>query len=258
MRGGAQSHLMRCNDGFFYVVKPKNNPQTPVNSERILANEMLGSRLAARLGLPVPPCAVIEVSPELIELSTDLRIQLGQRSEPWQPGLHFGSRYPGDPAHTEIHDFLPDEQLRSVENLADFLGMLSVDKLTCNVNGRQAIFLPSPSGSAYRAVFVDQGFFFGAAEWKFSDAPARGLYPRHRVYQGVRGLDSFEPWLARIEKLSVDTLGAMASEIPIEWYSAEADALEQLIEELDRRRSEVRRLLLDAKNSTRQPFLFWS
>src|ERR1019366_4957645 len=27
MRGGAQSHLMRCADGFYYVVKFQNNPQ---------------------------------------------------------------------------------------------------------------------------------------------------------------------------------------------------------------------------------------
>jgi hypothetical protein len=37
MRGGAQSHLMRCDDGGYYVVKFQNNPQ----HLRILANEML-------------------------------------------------------------------------------------------------------------------------------------------------------------------------------------------------------------------------
>jgi hypothetical protein len=38
MRGGAQSHLMRCDDGGYYVVKFQNNPQ----GVRILANELLG------------------------------------------------------------------------------------------------------------------------------------------------------------------------------------------------------------------------
>jgi hypothetical protein len=258
MRGGAQSHLMRCNDGFFYVVKPRNNPQTQTRSERILANEMLGSRLAARLGLPVPPSAVVEVSQELIGIAGDLRIQQGQQSTPWQPGPHYGSRYPGDPGRCEIHDVLPDAQLRQVENLTDFLGILCADKLCCNVNGRQAIFLPSPAQPAYRAVFVDQGFYFGAADWKFPDAPLRGLYSRHCVYQAVRGLDSFEPWLARIDKLTVDELGGIASEIPLEWYGGEADALEQLIEELDQRRAKVRGFLLEARNSPRQPFAAWS
>jgi hypothetical protein len=43
MRGGAQSHLMRCDDGYYYVVKFQNNPQ----HRRILVNELLGTRLAA-------------------------------------------------------------------------------------------------------------------------------------------------------------------------------------------------------------------
>ena len=61
MRGGAQSHLMRCSDGNFYVVKFRNNPQ----HLRVLANEMLAARLAEHVGLPVPTA---EVSPELQKL----------------------------------------------------------------------------------------------------------------------------------------------------------------------------------------------
>ena len=47
MRGGAQVQLMRCDDEAYYIVKFQNNPQ----HLRILANEMLATRLAARLGL---------------------------------------------------------------------------------------------------------------------------------------------------------------------------------------------------------------
>ncbi len=253
MRGGAQSCLMRCSDGHFYVVKPSNNLQAPL-SGRILANELLGTRIAARIGLPVQPCAVIEVSAELIELSADLRIQFGSKSIPWTPGPHFGSRYPGEPRHTAVYDLLPDEQLCIVENLDDFVGVICADKLACNCDARQAIFLPSSSGQGFRAVFIDHGFWFGAGEWKFSDAPMRGIFPRHRVYQSVRGLASFEPWLERIEKnLTLDALGEIAGEIPLQWHNDPA-ALEQLIEQVYLRRKEVRRLLLDAARSQRQPF----
>ena len=41
---------MRCSDDHFYVVKFRNNPQ----HMRVLANEMLATRLAERAGLPVP------------------------------------------------------------------------------------------------------------------------------------------------------------------------------------------------------------
>jgi hypothetical protein len=57
MRGGAQSHLMRCSNQAYYMVKFQNNPQ----GLRILANELLGTGLAARLGLSVAEPEVVEV-----------------------------------------------------------------------------------------------------------------------------------------------------------------------------------------------------
>jgi hypothetical protein len=130
MRGGAQSHLMRCDDGGYYIVKFQNNPQ----HIRVLANEMLGTKIAAYLGLRVPQIEVVEVHPELIELTAELVIQLGMGRTPCRAGKQFGSRYPGDPAQTNVFDFLPDEQLSQVENLADFAGMFVFDKWTCNTN----------------------------------------------------------------------------------------------------------------------------
>ena len=62
LRGGAQSHLMRCDDGHYYVVKFQNNPQ----GARVLANEMLAGKLARALGLPVTEPEVVEVSDWLI------------------------------------------------------------------------------------------------------------------------------------------------------------------------------------------------
>lgn len=254
MRGGAQAQLMRCSDGGYYVVKFQNNPQ----HSRILANELLGTRLAARLGLPTPPVAVVEVRRELIEQTAELVIQIGTGSTPCRPGLHFGSRYPGDPAETVVNDFLPDEQLAVVENLADFAGMLVFDKWACNTNGRQAIFFVEPGRSRYQAWMIDQGFCFNAGEWNFPDAPLRGVYARHRVYGSVRGVDSFEPWLARLEsRVTERVLDDVAKEIPPEWYGADTDALFRLLEQLDRRRMRVRDLILEAKDSYRQPFENW-
>jgi hypothetical protein len=126
--------------------------------------------------------------------------------------LQFGSAHPGDPRRMTLHDFLPDEQLREVENIHDFAGMLVFDKWLCNTNGRQTLFFrkgengdglrtagyrttgspgsspaPDPShGSVlenerYSTVMIDQGFCFNAGEWNYPDAPLRGLYARNRV-----------------------------------------------------------------------------
>jgi len=253
MRGGAQAHLMRCADGGYYVVKFQNNPQ----HVRILANELLGTRLAARLGLPTPPAEVIEVRKELIDLASELVVRVGLASTPCRPGFQFGSRYPGDPARVAVWDFLPDERLGEVENLGDFLGILVFDKWTCNTNGRQAIFFLEPGRSRYQAWMIDQGFCFNAGEWNFPDAPLRGLYPRHRVYESVRGIGSFEAWFERLEKIDGSVLDEIVKEVPPEWYDGEQDALYRLLEELLRRRKRVRDLIRDARKSYRQPFVNW-
>lgn len=254
MRGGAQSHLMRCEDGGYYVVKFQNNPQ----GARILANELLGTRLAARMGLPTPAAAVVEVRENLIEHTDDLVIQLGRGRTRCRAGLQFGSRYPGSPADTVVYDFLPDEQLREVVNLADFCGMLVFDKWTCNTNGRQAVFFRAQNESRYQAWMIDQGFCFNAVEWNFPDAPLRGLYARHRVYESARGIQDFEPWLARIEgKMTEAVFDEIYKEIPGEWYGFETEALERMLEHLLRRRKLVRELVVSAWKSSAQPFTNW-
>jgi hypothetical protein len=268
MRGGAQAHLMRCSDDNYYVVKFQNNPQ----HRRVLVNEMLGTRLASRLGLPTAPVNVIEVSEELIRLTAELCVETPRTRIPCTPGLQFGSRYPGDPRRMTLHDFLPDEKLNEVDNLHDFAGMLVFDKWTCNTNGRQTVFFetrrkgsaapPGNVGEAaqplYHTVMIDQGFCFNAGEWNFPDAPLRGLYARNRVYSGVIGMESFAPWLDRLEKqITEKALAELAEAIPPVWYEDDYDALMRLLEQTYRRRSRVPELLLSAKQSNRQPFPYW-
>jgi hypothetical protein len=272
MRGGAQSHLMRCSDENYYVVKFQNNPQ----HRRILVNELLGTRLAALLGLPTTAVAIIHVSEELIRLTPELCIEMPRARIPCQAGLQFGSRYPGDPRKLTLFDFLPDEQLRTVENLYQFAGMLVFDKWTCNTNGRQTLFFreeqrpPHAQGNGhatnedgdreYEAVMIDQGFCFNAGEWNYPDAPLRGLYARNRVYEGVTGMESFAPWLGRLDRGITDrVLNKIRGEIPPEWYGDDDDydAVSKLLEQLYRRRTQVPELLLAAKNTTRHPFPNW-
>ena len=68
LRGGAQSHLLRASDGAWYVTKFQNNPQ----HIRVLANEMLATRLGLALGLPMPRVEVIEVSVPTSEITISL------------------------------------------------------------------------------------------------------------------------------------------------------------------------------------------
>ena len=193
MRGGAQSHLMLGADGHAWVVKFQNNPQ----HLRVLPNELLGTRLAGLMGLTVPQCDVVEVTPWLIEQTSELKMELGDRRERCVAGLQFGSRMVGGLMPGHVADYLPEEQLLEVKNLGEFAGALVLDKWTCNANGRQALFYRKGREKRYSATFIDQGFCFNAAEWRFEDAPLRGVYARNAVYREVTGWESFEPWLSR-------------------------------------------------------------
>jgi len=156
----------------------------------------------------------------------------------------------------EIFDFLPETMLHRVKNLEVFTGVLAFDKWTCNANGRQAVFWRRPRERRYTATFIDQGYCFNAGEWSFPDSPLRGVYARNHVYSSVTDWESFEPWLGRIENLPIDTIAALADTVPAEWYG-DWDELSRLVERLIQRRSMVRGLVEEFRNSSRNPFPNW-
>ncbi len=253
MRGGAQSHLMLGGDDYLYVVKFQNNPQ----HLRVLANELLATRLAEAVGLTVPVCEVIEVSAWLIENTPDLDFEVGRGRERCRAGLQFGSRLVGGLMPGHVMDYLPEEMLVEVRNLGEFAGILALDKWTCNANGRQAVFSKRTRERRYQASFIDQGYCFNAGEWSFADAPLRGIFGRNTVYSEISGWESFEPWLGRIESMAPEKIWSIAETVPPEWYGGEVEALERLVEALIRRRARVRELIEDFRESDRRPFPKW-
>ncbi len=256
MRGASQPWLIRCEDDASYVVKFQNNPQ----HARVLANEMLASRLARLIGLPTAAPAFVEVSPTLIGSNPQLAFEMGEHREPIRSGVQFGSRFPGIPNETLVVDFLPDRLLRRVKNLPSaFLGALVFDKWTCNCDGRQVIFhRPSgDEGSAYSVAMIDQGFCFNDGDWTFPDSPMRGIYPRRLVYEKVTGLKSFEPYLSRIENLTPSEIQQCTQGIPSKWCEPDPGQLDRLMEVLYARRRTLRQAIIDARNSSLGPFPNW-
>jgi len=253
MRGGAQSHLMLGADGELYVVKFQNNPQ----HVRVLANELLASRLGALVGLSVPACEVVEVTEWLIEHTPELDMELGHSREVCRPGLQFGSRLVGGLMPGQLVDYLADEHLVEVRNLPEFAGMLALDKWTCNVNGRQAVYHKKRREKRYTAAFIDQGYCFHAGEWRYADAPLRGVFARNLVYHEVTGWESFEPWLSRMEAVAAEQVWAIAETVPPEWYGGDLNEMERLVEGLLERRSRVRELIDQFRVSDRVPFPKW-
>ncbi len=252
MRGGAQAHLMRASDNTFWVVKYQNNPQ----GLRILANEMLATRLGQWLGLAMPQVEVIEVSDWLIEHTPELRIQIADSEIPCSSGKQLASRYPDDPA-ADVFDYLPESMLMKVSNLKDFVRILVLDKWAANCDGRQAVFSRKARARSYSATFIDQGYCMNACEWTFPDAALRGVYGRNCVYEHVTGWDAFEPALTKAEEADPLDIWRCADPIPPEWYGHDFDALEQVVGTLYQRRNKIRELIEAFRNSSRNPFPNW-
>lgn len=254
MRGGAQSHLMLASDDNFYVVKFQNNPQ----HLKILTNELIAGELLRALGLPAPFGEIVDVNWDLIAGVKELRIETGHGWEPCKAGPQFGSKFVGSLIPALAADYLPSSELRRVRNLRDFWGMLAFDKWTSNADGRQVVFRRNTVAQPFRAIFIDNGLCFNGGEWGFTNAPLLGAYARSMVYEGVKGWDSFEPWLTRIEEFNPSRLERLASLVPEEWIGNSRDALEALLEKLAKRRSRVRELIQSFRVSSRQPFFHWT
>src|SRR4028118_746639 len=94
MRGGAQAHLLEADDGHFYVVKLRNNPQ----HRRVLVNEWIASTFLQHLQLAAPETAIVQLTPEFLSANEEVGVLLGNQRLAATPGWHFGSRYPGDPS----------------------------------------------------------------------------------------------------------------------------------------------------------------
>lgn len=254
LRGGAQSHLLKASDGACYVTKFQNNPQ----HIRVLANEMLATKLGIALGLPMPRVEVIEVSDSLIEQTEDLRIDLGGVKIPCRGGRQLGSLYVGCENPGMTFDYLPRELLRRVVNVGDFARVLVLDKWTCNSDGRQAIFgRKTLRSQRHHATFIDQGYCFNAGEWTFPDSPLRGAYANNCVYEGVMGWEAFEPALSRAEEMDAHAIWRCAADIPDEWYEGDRVGLERLVEMLCHRRATVRKLIGEFRRLSRNPFPNW-
>ncbi len=251
MRGGAQSHLMLASDGNAYVTKFQNNPQ----DIRILANEMLATRIGRFLGLSMPDPEVIDVPESLIENSPRLCFDVAGVSRPCCSGKQFGARHVSSSHHGQVFDYLPESLMERVINSRDLIGALVFDKWTGNADGRQVIF--ARDSRFYQMTLIDQGYCFNAGQWNFLDFPLHGVFYRNFPYHGITGWDSFEPFLSRAERMTDGDLWNCADGIPEEWYSGDTHGLNQLIETLYQRRSRIRDLITAFRESSRAPFPLW-
>ena len=154
MRGGAQSQLMLGADGKLWVVKFQNNPQ----HLRVLANELMATRLAAAVGLTVPACDVVEVTEWLMANTAELLIELPERAAGAVPGgtavwVAVCGRVDAGAGGGLSAGGAIGWRCGTWGSLP---GCWCMDKWTCNANGRQAVFCEAArerkyTGDVYRS-----------------------------------------------------------------------------------------------------------
>jgi hypothetical protein len=106
---------------------------------------------------------------------------------------------------------------------------------------------------------IDQGFCFDGNRWDFPDAPRDGLYDRTVVYGAIRGLEAFAPFLICLEqKITFGVMESVAQSIPTEWYLNDATSLCRLLKQLERRRTNMEKTLLQARARFPQLFPNWT
>ncbi|MCU1259857.1 MAG: hypothetical protein JWO80_2742, partial [Bryobacterales bacterium] len=202
-----------------------------------------------------------EITEDFLRENPDVTMHLGMKEVAVGAGWHFGSRYPGDPALTAVYDFVPDALLAQVDNLSDFAACLVFDKWMANADGRQSIFfrarLKDSRKMGFVALMIDHGFVFNGPHWDFPDSPVQGLYARTSVYEGVRSLESFQPWLDRVMHFPENVIDQALRQIPPQWIAGEEDQLEKLLERLMRRCRRVPDLISDMRLAKSNPFANW-
>lgn len=266
MRGGAQAHLIEANDGAFYVVKFRNNPQ----HRRILINESIAASILNHLQIATPEWQFVSLSPEFLAANPEISLNLGNHKTGVESGWHFGSKLPGDPSTLAIYDFVPDALLSQVANADQFRAVLVFDRWVANADGRQTVFfrahlrdwLANPGVPPRKVGFVvsmiDHGYAFNGPHWYLPESAITGLYPRRMVYESVKSIEDFDPWLSRVLSFPEAVIDRALRQIPPEWVEGDDEALELLMEDLMRRRKRIAELMEECRSAPGNPFPRWT
>jgi len=129
-------------------------------------------------------------------------------------------------------------------NRPDAWGAFVFDIWTGNLDVRQFLRLKDSVDKSW-LFMIDQGYCFGAERWSFHDKVlpcANRCLPG--LYSDISGLESFEPWLVRLEAPEMsETIKTALLRVPSEWYGDSFNELSGMLAVLDERRFKVRGLL---------------
>jgi len=224
------------NDIARVVLKPSGNAQ----GFKVPVNELAGSELAYRLGLPCKEPYLVNV-PTAIASRTHLR----DRADLMQAGYAFAVPFiVGDAPPTPEHVTKTDQP-------GHIPGIVAFDTWIANSDRNNAGNLmgsPSPDDpNAYRIWMIDQGYCFTGPGWNASTLAAHNdISPASYLpvlEPGIQNaLSSLAKWVDVIEHVSDVQLTDIVNLIPDAWL-ADAKERQAMVDFLSRRRSGIRSVL---------------
>jgi len=212
LRGSSRAVLTRCSDGSYYAVKFTNNP----NGMRSLFHEVVISRLARQLSLPVPEYSFVSVSQWLVEHTAGLNTGNADQTAFYRQGVHFGSKTPYENDQVKVFEHLPTDFVTDITNANALAGMMAFDLWTGRSEKRLPLYLRREFRGKFELSFIDHRANLTEIVDGFDGLPFVGRYAWW--YWGhIESYDSFEPWLTQMEQMSEGAIDDALEYFPIEW-----------------------------------------
>lgn len=181
---GGQSRpvLIQADDGNQYILKNQNvyieNARRWGVWDSMFLQELLASKIAAYLDVPIPEYAIIDVEKDFLDNAPALAFQYR-----YNTGLHFGSRYIDTLENNKKKGFQMLMQLgkpytktswnsffRKITNPKDAANIIAMDLLIGNFDrfGNDGNMLISKEDSGRKIIAIDHGHAFCTASWNNS------------------------------------------------------------------------------------------
>jgi hypothetical protein len=208
---------VKCSDGHTYVIKGSN-------AGRQAVNDCVAAKLAALIGAPVPPSALVAI-PEELRQATPEMAHLA-------PGKAHGSRVMEDCSEREGYAHIDDgDNRRRFASIAVLYGWLLA-------NDRQFIYGKGKPNTVYS---VDHGHFFqGGPEWNaagLASAPTAVADPDSIAGCGL-AIEDLQEACGPLHSVTAEQIATAVAAVPEGW-AISFDERVALCEYLERRRADL-------------------
>ena len=244
--GGSQSKLVRCSNGQHYILKLNGSAQGP----NVLANEWIGSRIAAALDVPIPQFVIIKVSSKTLHEFPQLAFDSSVIHQGvLQPGLHFGSQMLGSLSGlTRPTDYISRKHVCTASNPHDFVAVRILDIWADTRDRRETIWLKNTQSLDSTAYFIDHGHMFAGPKWEFGSSEPPFANVMFRLFETSFLSTDLSPFLIKMEDRVPTALDVALKEVPRAWYKGDIHSFRSLYM---RRLENLRKLVRKAQECSR-------